>query len=78
MPLSPGRATEEIIVRVFNWRMNYFQGLDAITEAYLASACDHFVGTLSSNLGRLILEIRSVLFPRTTTWSLDQSYQLVP
>lgn len=58
--------------------MNYYQGLDAITEAYLAASCDHFVGTLSSNLARLILEIRVLLFPGTTSWSLDQGYQLFP
>lgn len=57
--------------------MNYYRGLDLLNELYIAATCDHFIGTFSSNLGRLIAEVRHSNEFGTAT-SLDTGYRLFP
>lgn len=56
--------------------MNYRQGLMMLTEVYIASVCDYFIGTFSSNVGRLIAEIRRI--DNLPSISLDSKYRVCP
>jgi hypothetical protein len=47
-----------------------------MVESYIAAKCDHFIGTFSSNVGRLIAEINSL--DGFTSQSLDSGWHMAP